>query len=172
EDEAAKSEGAQVPARAPNAGAGRWGTGEVEITDVEFLDASGAVRRVFLTGAEMNIRIRYRAAKRVVDPIFGLAIHSQQGAHLCGPNTMFSGAPIEYVEGEGAVTYRIANLPLLEGGYVVSVASHNREDSKMYAYHDRLYPFQVYPGASRERYGLVSMNGEWEIRTDDGEAAY
>jgi hypothetical protein len=85
---------------------------------------------------------------------------------------MFSGAPIDFVEGVGAVTYRIAQLPLLEGGYVVSVASHNREDSKMYAYHDRLYAFQVFPGASRERYGLVTMGGAWEIRPDDGEAAY
>ena len=86
---------------------------------MEFLDASGAVRRVFLTGAEMNIRIRYRAAKRVLDPIFGLAIHSQQGAHICGPNTMFSGAPIEFVEGEGEVTYRVAPRPRREGGDLV-----------------------------------------------------
>jgi lipopolysaccharide transport system ATP-binding protein len=172
EDEAAKTGTAETPARARDTSTGRWGTGEVEIMGVDFLDASGAERRVFLTGAEMKIRIRYRAANRVLDPIFGLAIHSQQGAHICGPNTMFSGTPIEYVEGEGAVTYRIPDLPLLEGGYVVTVASHNREDSKMYAYHDRLYPFQVFPGASRERYGLVTMNGEWEIRLDDGESAY
>ncbi|MEO6061826.1 MAG: ABC transporter ATP-binding protein [Thermoflexales bacterium] len=172
EDEAAKSGDPQSPARTLDAGSRRWGTGEVEITDVEFLDASGAVRRVFLTGAEMNIRIRYRAAKRVLDPIFGMAIHSQQGAHICGPNTMFSGAPIEFVEGDGTVTYRIEQLPLLEGGYVVTVASHNREDSKMYAYHDRLYPFQVYPGATRERYGLVTMGGAWAMRPDDAEPAH
>jgi len=172
EDEAAKNGAAQGLTNGPEVGPGRWGTGEVEITDVEFLDASGAVRRVFLTGAEMNIRIRYRAAKRVLDPIFGLAIHSQQGAHICGPNTMFSGAPIEFVEGEGEVTYRVAQLPLLEGGYVVSVASHNREDSKMYAYHDRLYAFQVFPGASRERYGLVTMDGAWETRPYDAEPTY
>ena len=172
EDEAAKSDVAEVPARAPDAGPGRWGTGEVEITDVEFLDASGAVRRVFLTGAEMNIRIRYRAPKRVLDPIFGLAIHSQQGAHICGPNTNFAGVPIEVVQGSGELTYRIPNLALLEGGFVVSVSCHNRDDTRMYAYHDRLYAFQVFPGASRERYGLVTMGGAWEMRPDDAEPTY
>ncbi len=144
-----------------------WGTGEVEITGVDFIDASGSARKVFLTGTEMTIRIKYRAPDRITDPIFGLAIYTQQGTHLCGPNTNFSGFGIEAVEGLGEVVYRIPALPLIEGGYLVSVSCHDREDSKMYAYQDRRYSFQVYPGASRERYGLVTLNGEWRNRPDD-----
>ena len=162
EDEAAKNGADENASSAPEIGTGRWGTGEVEITDVDLLDASGAVRRVFLTGAEMNIRIRYRAAKRVLDPIFGLAIHSQQGVHISGPNTMFSSVPIEAIQGRGELVYRIPGLPLLEGGYLVSVASVNRENTQTYSYHDRLYPFQVFPGSSRERYGLMTLKGTWK----------
>ncbi|MBX7213323.1 MAG: ABC transporter ATP-binding protein [Thermoflexales bacterium] len=139
----------------------QWGSGEVELLGVDFVDAFGAPRKTFLTGAEMNIRVRYRARKRVEDPIFGLAIHSEQGVHICGPNTSFSDFSLEFVEGEGAVVYKIPRLPLLEGSYVVSVAAHNREDTKMYSYHDRVYPFQVFPGATRERYGALTMWGDW-----------
>ncbi len=139
----------------------RWGTGKVSISKVELCDVNGTPRRVFVTGATMLVRLTYHAEGRVADPIFGLAIHDQAGTHICGPNSDFGGLHIPYVEGEGVVTYAMPSLPLLEGSYWLSVSTHNREDSEMYDYHDRAYPFRVHRGASRERYGLVALGGAW-----------
>jgi hypothetical protein len=114
----------------------------------------------------LEIRLSYRADEPVDDPVFGLAIHSQNGVHVCGPNTAFGNLHIPRVEGEGRVTYRIPSLPLMQGAYAVSVSSHSRADTETYDYHDRAYPFRVYPGRSCEQYGLVTLEGEWRI--DDG----
>jgi lipopolysaccharide transport system ATP-binding protein len=111
----------------------------------------------------MEVRMQYRARERVEDPIFGLAIHDENGTHICGPNTGFGRLHIPFVEGEGEVSYRIPALPLLQGRYLVTVSSHNRADNEMYDYHDRSYSFEVYPGVSSERYGLVTLNGEWQV---------
>jgi lipopolysaccharide transport system ATP-binding protein len=111
----------------------------------------------------MEIHLHYDSRERVEDPVFGLAIHHQSGTHVCGPNTDFGHCHVSYVEGPGELVYRIPSLPLLQGAYLVSVSVHNRSDTEMYDYHDRVYPFRVYPGKSGERYGLVTLNGEWGI---------
>lgn len=148
---------------APGAEERRWGSREVEITAVELCDASGQPCTAFVTGSVWEVRIHYRAARRVEDPIFGLAVHHQGGAHICGPNTAFAGLYLPAAEGDGLVRYRVPRLPLLAGTYFVSVAAHNRADTVMYDYHDRVYPFRVYPGPTGERYGMFTLQGEWSV---------
>lgn len=141
----------------------RWGTGKVRVTDVTLCDDKGQPRSVFYTGDEMNILLHYTTHERIEAPVFGLAIHHQNGTHICGPNTKFSELNIPFVEGTGQILYRIPTLMLLKGTYELSVAVTNQTDSEMFDYHDRMYPFRVYPGQHKERYGLVSLNGEWHI---------
>ena len=144
----------------------RWGTGRITIEAVELLDGSGQARHVFFTGEPMTIRLVYVAHEPIQSPVFGLAIHHQNGAHVCGPNTFFGGLDLGVVEGRGAVEYVIPSLPLLEGGYVLSVSAHTRDDSEMFDYHDRLYTFRVARGDHRERFGLVTLGGTWAHNTE------
>jgi lipopolysaccharide transport system ATP-binding protein len=154
------------PAPKPSKGQNRWGTGKISITRVELCDGTGAPRYIFVTGGVMEVRLHYRVEGRVEEPVFGIAIHHQNGAHLCGPNTDFGGLRIASLQGEGQVVFRIPALPLLEGAYDISASVVDRGDSETYDYHDRAYPFRVSPGASRERYGMVTLSGEWQITTD------
>jgi lipopolysaccharide transport system ATP-binding protein len=140
----------------------RWGTRDVEIVDVSFLDTDGRAQSVFRVGEPWIVRLHYRAPRRIERPVFGLAVHRSDGLHVCGPNTHFAGLDIPFIEGEGDVLYRVARLPLMEGTYLVSAAAHNRADTVMYDYHDRLYTFKVRQVGRGERYGLVSLEGEWE----------
>ncbi|MCK4472731.1 MAG: ABC transporter ATP-binding protein, partial [Anaerolineae bacterium] len=145
----------------------RWGTGDVEIVAVSFLDAAGRERNVFRMGEPWVVRLQYRAHERIEGPIFGLAVHRNDGLHVCGPNTQFAGLDIPSIEGEGVILYRVDRLPLMEGTYLLSVSVHNQADTVMYDYHDRLYTFKVRQVVKGERYGLVSLAGEWEW--NDGE---
>ena len=140
----------------------RWGTADVEVTSVSFIDASGAERRVFEAGEAWTARLRYRTHRRIEEPTFGLAVHRDDGVHVCGPNTYFAGLDKPLVEGGGEVLYRVEHLPLLAGTYHVSVSAHNRADTVMYDYHDRLYTFKVCQFDSNESEGVVMLRGRWE----------
>lgn len=148
----------------------RWGTGEVQITRVELCDASGTPRTSFVTGDELVIRLHYRCAGRVDHPVFGLAFNHQNGAHLFGPNTQFGALDIPFVEGEGVISYRVPDLPLLEGLYMLSVAVVNQEDTATFDYHDRLYPLRVVYSPAKAGYGMVRLHGSWHQETADGMA--
>jgi len=141
----------------------RWGTGKVQIADVMLCDASGQAATAFVTGSPLEIRLYYRAAERVRQPVFGLGVHHQTGTHLSGPNTGFAGLDIPFIEGDGYVSYYVPSLMLLEGDYLLSVAVHDHEDIEMYDYHDRLYPLKIYRGDITELYGLITMNGTWSL---------
>jgi len=141
----------------------RWGSGRVRIISVRLLDGHGRERRRFRVGEPLTVEIRYRAEERVERPVFGLAIHRSDGVHITGPNTRFCGYEIPWIEGEGVVRYTVPALPLLEGNYYVSVSVHNWEDTEMYDYHDQVYPLRVLPSTG-ERYGLITLRGEWSWR--------
>ncbi|MGC9522842.1 MAG: ABC transporter ATP-binding protein [Anaerolineae bacterium] len=145
----------------------RWGSGEMEITDVELVDESGHRTQLFSTSGSMEIRLHYRCRREINEPVFGLAIHDEHGVHVCGPNTRFAGHKILRLNGAGVVSYYIPKLRLLEGSYLISVSAENARTTKTYDYQDRLYPFWVQRGDSREIYGVVTLDGEWKIPEED-----
>jgi len=144
----------------------RWGAGGLDVVGVSFIDASGHERRVYEYGESWKVVLRYRADRIIERPVFGLAIHREDGLHICGPNTYFAGLDIASVEGEGEVSYQVDHLPLLEGSYFLSVSAHNRADTVMYDFHDRLHPFGVCQFDLTQRGSAIRLKGRWSV--DDG----
>ena len=145
----------------------RWGSREVEIVEVCFYDREGRDRLLLTTGEPMTIAIRYRAHQRIEHPMFGLAIHRNDGLHLCGPNNIFADFDIPYIEGEGEVRYTVDTLTLLEGGYYVTVAIHDAAGQHAYDHQSLYYPFKVQNGQVAERYGAIYMPARWEHQPAD-----
>ncbi|MBN1921083.1 MAG: ABC transporter ATP-binding protein [Anaerolineae bacterium] len=138
----------------------RWGTGQVRITQVQILDSQGDEKQIFEAGEPLTVTIHYQALQRTERPVFGLAIHHSDGTHITGPNTRSAGIEISSIEGSGEVNYTIPALPFLEGRYAISLSVHDWDETVMYDYHDRMYPFAVAPD-SHEKYGLLRLGGFW-----------
>ncbi|MEP7198658.1 MAG: ABC transporter ATP-binding protein, partial [Chloroflexota bacterium] len=141
----------------------RWGSGQIRITRVELCDGQGHPRSTFVTSGVMDIRLHYEIDGVVDDPIFELAVHHQNGTQIAGPSTGFGGLRFPSVLGAGSIVYHIQSLPLLEGEYLLSVCARNRPETETYDYHDRAYLFRVSMGKSRERHGLVTLDGTWQV---------
>ena len=164
-----KAEPALPPA--PAAPPVRWGSRAIEIAGVHILGSleGEAERGIFETGQPFILQVDYLAHQPVKGAIFGMAIHRQDGLHITGPNTSHTGLRLPELTGTGSLTYQVDHLPLLEGLYHVSVAVVNEDDSEIFDYHDRLYPFRVVnarrsdQGTSVERYGLLTMGGSWRL---------
>jgi lipopolysaccharide transport system ATP-binding protein len=139
----------------------RWGSGEVRITACDVLDASGRAESIVVTGSPAAIRLRYEAARRVERPVFGLAIHRQDGVHVTGPNTRDAGLEIEWVEGAGEVRFEIPEWPLLEGTYLLSASVYDSALAEPFDYHHRRFPIHVRAGHAGQRYGLLHLAGTW-----------
>jgi lipopolysaccharide transport system ATP-binding protein len=143
----------------------RRGTREAEITRVELLDAVGRERVVFHTHAPLTVRIHYRAPRPIRGPVFGVGLYHESGLWIIGPNTNFAGVDIPEIDGDGCVDYHIPALPLLGGRYTVSAALVDSTMLHTYDHHDRMYRLVVQSDGLRERFGMVSIPGEWSWRS-------
>lgn len=142
----------------------RWGSREVEITKVKFLDSHGQERRTFNVGDTMIARIEYQAPRRVERPVFGVAIHRRDGLHITGPNTKSSGYEIDAVEGRGAIDFIADRLPLREGVYQFTATVYDYDCLHPYDHHDRAYTFRVNRSAAKEVLGMLEIPCRWERR--------
>lgn len=132
----------EVAADMNMAGEGRWGSGGVEISSVEFRTADGQPTQVFHTGESMQIQLAVKAAAPVRDFVFGIGIFTADGVPVYGTNTDIEELEADRLEGDALVGLNIESLDLVEGTYKLDVAVHKR-DGAPYDYHRLLHTFRV-----------------------------
>ena len=135
-------ESGTAPANMFLAAEGRWGSREVEITDVMLSSSDGERAHVFHSGDRLDIRIRLHAPLPIEDFVVGLGLFNAEGVCCYGTNTSIEEYRSELLHGEGEATITIDSLDLVEGTYKVDVAVH-RLDGYPYDYHRLLYTFRV-----------------------------
>jgi hypothetical protein len=142
---------------------GRWGSREVEIVDVAFLDAAGEPSFVFHTGDAMSVRVKVRAAQPTEDFVFGIGLFNADGVCCYGTNTYLEDMTPQRLAGEAEATFAVEGLDLVEGTYKLDIAVHKR-DGYPYDYHRLLYTFRV---KSRVRdVGIYRPRHRWSFSSN------
>jgi ABC-type polysaccharide/polyol phosphate transport system ATPase subunit len=121
---------------------GRWGTREVEITDVTLLGQDGHSGHVFQYGERVRVQMSVRAHHPLKDFVFGFGIFNADGVCCYGTNTNLEELQPDEISGDGVVTFEIESLKLVEGTYRLDLAAH-KLDGYPYDYHRLLYSFRV-----------------------------
>ncbi|MCU1383501.1 MAG: tagH 4 [Acidobacteria bacterium] len=121
---------------------GRWGSREVEITDVACLDRDGQPAFVFHSGDPIAVRVKVRASQPVDDFVFGIGLFNADGVCCYGTNTYLEELAPQRLSGEAEATFAIDSLELVEGTYKLDIAIH-KIDGFPYDYHRLLYTFRV-----------------------------
>jgi ABC-type polysaccharide/polyol phosphate transport system ATPase subunit len=121
---------------------GRWGSREIEITEVTLLDRHDQPAFVFHTGDPMSIRLRVVAHAPATDFAFGVSLFNADGVCCYGTNTFIEQMDPLTLEGDVSVSFAIDSLDLVEGTYKLDVAVHTCEGYP-YDYHRLLYTFRV-----------------------------
>jgi lipopolysaccharide transport system ATP-binding protein len=138
----------------------RWGDKKAMITDVKFLDKFSKESSRFSSNDRMTIRIFYSAPTAVLDPVFGIALYSEQDQYLYGTNTELKNISIDQIEGDGYIDLKIETIPMLSGRFLLTVAVHPHE-GKAYDWIDKQYSFEVLP-KGRDA-GIFDVPCKWVI---------
>lgn len=146
----------------------RLGSGEARIERVEFIDADGRPTRFTHTNARLTVRLHYTVRERVEKPLIGIAFYrADQRIRIAGPNNTMQPYKIPFIEGTGYVDYTIDRLPFLPGDYLLDAAIYDWDDTHRYDYWNECARFTVLPGGTRERYGMIALEGEWHHPATD-----
>jgi ABC-type polysaccharide/polyol phosphate transport system ATPase subunit len=153
-------ETAAAPADMFRATEGRWGSREVEITDVMLAGADGERAHVFHSGERVDVRIRMRAPLPVEDFVIGIGLFNAEGVCCYGTNTGIEEFRSERIFGDAEAVFTIESLELVEGTYKLDVAVH-KQDGYPYDYHRLLYTFRV--KSRRKDVGIFRPRHEWRF---------
>jgi ABC-type polysaccharide/polyol phosphate transport system ATPase subunit len=156
--DAMPSDVVDTPADMFQATEGRWGSREVEITEVTLHGPDGRVAHVFQSGDPIEIRLKTRAHQRLNDFVFGIGLFNADGFCCYGTNTNIEELEPAEIDGDGEIVFHVPQLDLVEGTYKIDVAAH-RLDGYPYDYHRLLYTFRV---KSRTRdVGIYRPRHDW-----------
>jgi lipopolysaccharide transport system ATP-binding protein len=144
------------------AGSGRWGSREVEITDVRITDDKGRPHSVFPTGGFMRVELDYIINAPAQDFVFGMGFKRADGVTLAGPNTKTGGHRMTPADPgtRGTISYTIESLELLAASYKVTVVVYNSYLNHAFDHIEDAVSFRVLD--DKGRLGMVDLRGEWE----------
>ncbi len=132
-----------------------YGTGELIITKFSFLDENLEERFIFTIDEPIIFRVNYKCFEEVYKPIFVLAIYKPDGTTITQLIDKQRGFTIDKISNNSFVDFKIENLKIGKGEYLVSVAIFhdidltNPIEQKTYCLHDRKYKFKI-----EQPYGL------------------
>ena len=136
----------------------RGGTGEIRYVSIDLVDAAGRPASMLVAGDTLVVRARYRAAQRVLRPVFQVAIIDvDTGLVITTATSSPADAPDDVI-GAGAIECRFPRLPLRARQYVLRLSI---TDSHQLASYDAVTagPRFAVSGTGREdeEDGLVSL---------------
>jgi ABC-type polysaccharide/polyol phosphate transport system ATPase subunit len=136
-----------------------WGTREAVILGVALRNAGGEPVSTLGAREGFTAEVRWRAARRIEDPVFGFALCDGEGRLLYGTNTAIDGCAIPAIEGDGAIEFEVESIPFQRGRYYLTFAIHSR-DHKTYHRLDNCRAVTVTPDG--EHAGTVRLAARWK----------
>jgi ABC-2 type transport system ATP-binding protein len=134
---------------------------KVRITSVRFEYPKCETQPYLVSGQPLSIRIGYKALEPVEDLVAGIAIYDMRGELMSGFNTSLLDLDLGRVEGSGEIAFHIAEVPLLDGTYPVSIGFHSRDEAKIYDWREQRESFEVLSQA--KVIGLIEFHVKAEI---------
>lgn len=138
----------------------RWGSREIEITKVIMLDKHLKERHVFQCGDAVTVSMDFKAHKPIKEVAFGIGVFNQEGVCCYGTNTDIDRYTLDVEKGEGQVRFEIQSLDLVEGVYMLDVATHT-VDGYPFDYQRRHYKLTV--RSNIKDTGISRINHTWSF---------
>lgn len=149
-------------ARPVASGGTRHGSGEILVERIEMLDGKGEDTRQFATGAEVTLRLHYRATARIERPVFAASVHALDGQHLWSHHTWDAEYIPSALDGKGSIDVRIPALPLQPGTFTLNTSVVDESLSHSFDQWVKAVRFDVVQGIPRESGGVIVMHSTWE----------
>lgn len=143
-----------------------WGTGEAQITGVQFEDAQGRAGDTFASGSPLRCRISYQTRKPLLNPVFGFALSQADTRLIFGSNTQIAGQEVGTLDGSGEVVLSLETLPVAAGNYLFSFSLHSADHRENY--HRLDYAFSITVTSPERFEGVCRIPCQWELPPRSG----
>jgi lipopolysaccharide transport system ATP-binding protein len=138
----------------------RFGSMEVQITDVRLIDPRGHRSQRVHPGEGLRVEVDYWCERPQPAPNFGVIIRQENNTVLFDATMPASELGLEAIQGNGSVAITFDRLDLNSGEYHIDVGIYRQDWAYAYDYHWRAYPLMVV--AANLVKGAVNPPHAWE----------
>lgn len=136
------------------------GTGDARMTKVEYLDDSGSVIPFLTTDNPATIRVHVNSKRQLDDVELGMAIVTDAGLTVAGPNSRHGDVLYSFRPGDSYVDYRMPSVILQPAHFWLTTALLHGD--QVYDYSDRRTDLLVRGDRVMDEPGLVNLPpGSW-----------
>ena len=135
----------------------------VRLSPVTFINASGTPVERYAAGDALNVRIGFKADRRVERPIFTLALSNSAGTVIFESYSNREPVDVPALEGDGSLTVSFAPLRLKPDVYFLSVMLSENELLNKLEWHEKNYSIQIDGGGDPVNQGLVYGRPKWHF---------
>ncbi|SCP95748.1 ABC transporter ATP-binding protein [Anaerobium acetethylicum] len=140
--------------------ANHFGLGQAEIVQAYFINEQGNKTQVLKAGEKAEVVMHYKVNKQLGGYVFGIGFYDLEGRCLLGSNTQLDRVEVLHSKMKGIVKFKMENLPLLTGKYILNVAIVDDNGMPLDFYRDYCH-FDV---VSDDRsVGYMSIPHKWEL---------
>lgn len=137
----------------------RWGSKEVVMEEVTIVDSDGKERYAFDNTEPFEVKIKYKAKKKIEDAVVGVAIYRDDQTYIYGTNTLIDYAEPMKLDSEGCIEMHVKNMPVNAGKYSIDLAFH-RPDGLNYDFWREVCFITIQN--KRNEVGVISLPHEWK----------
>lgn len=135
----------------------RHGSGEVQVTGIEYLGERNEPLDVVVSGRPCRVRLHYTASQPLPGANVGIMVYHETGAYIAGPPSKRD-EPFDFVPGQGTYEFAMPDLLLQPGTYQLS--SVIAVGGSFVDYLDRPFVLKV-RGEGESDTGMVRLPGTW-----------
>lgn len=135
----------------------RHGSGEVQVTGIEYLGEHDEPLDVVVSGRPCRVRLHYTASQQLTGANVGIMVYHETGAYLAGPPSRRD-QPFDFAPGRGSYEFTMPELLLQPGTYQLS--SVIAVGGSFVDYLDRPFILKV-RGEGESDTGMVRLPGDW-----------
>jgi ABC-type polysaccharide/polyol phosphate transport system ATPase subunit len=141
-------------------------TDDLQVLDVELLDASGRPTDVIPYKEDIAVRVRFIACKELNSPVFLVGVHTTDFLYLTRHHSERQLKVERLASGEYEVVCRISQCPLLPGIYALLLGIGEGIGASSLFYAENLVHFQVRSTAGEslapgDRDGFFALDARW-----------
>jgi ABC-2 type transport system ATP-binding protein len=107
------------------------------------------------SGEPLSVTVDLDPQQAIDDLVVAVSFHDQHGVHVHGTSTAVLGLDLGRVDAPTEVRFDIAEVPLLDGAYTVSVGAHTSDGGILYDQRDQVERFNVQSGTRAQ--GVVAL---------------
>ncbi|MBQ8983576.1 MAG: ABC transporter ATP-binding protein [Lachnospiraceae bacterium] len=137
-----------------------FGLEYIQIEDAVIKNGKGEETTVFKNGDSFELEIYYKVNRPLEQYVFGMGFYTQDKEWIFGNNTQIDRIEIPHTKMNGVVKFRIPNLPLLEGTYLLNVSIVNEDGVPLDFYHCYC---KIQVVSSDRSIGVCSIPHEWIV---------